>query len=1063
MGYDGEIKFDTSIDTSHFTSGLDKLGSLAQKGMGLVSKAVDSALSGVKKFGSYAVEVGSNFESGMSQVCATMGITKDTITDDGIKPFELLEKAATEAGATTQFSATEASEALNYLALAGYDAAQAADAMPAVLDLAAAGGLDLAYASDLATDAMGALGIVANKTNLTEFGDKMAKAAQKSNTSVAQLGEAILTVGGTAKELAGGTNELNTALGVLANVGIKGSEGGTALRNIMLAMTPTTDKAANAFERLNLQSYDANGNLRPLNETFRDLNAALSDMNSQEKTETLNAIFNKVDLKSASAMLAACASSTEELGTAFLYAGVPADNLDTFLDNFNNKLYNTMTEEEFVSSVMKDFGVSAEEAGAIYSAFVTQLNGVSFENLYNEIENCGGAMADMAHTMNDNLEGDIKSLNSRLETLGKSVYANIQTPLREVAGKGVEYLTQLNDALNTGGFEGLASEIGTVLSDAVNYIASKLPDAIEIAGSVITSFITGLADASSGIATVIPDLISAVVYTISDNTEAILSAGITIVTELINGISESVPFIAEAAVQLIETLAEGFEENTDLIIQSGIKIIETFAGAVLNNLPSLISAGLRIILAIADAIFNNIDKLIDVALELLLTIVDTLIDNLDELIEAAVKIIMALVNAIAGNIDKLVEASLKIISALTRGIIDNLPILLQAAFQIIAALVAGIISALPDLLKLIKGIPDAIAKEITSTDWKVKGLEIMLGIGKGTREGISGVIKWFDNLFKQMDNWVETSVPLIISGVKEWFSKLPDKIKEELDETIQRITEWGTDVCEKALDYSSKFLENVIEYAKQLPGKINEHLLDVIAKVISWGTQMINEGKNTASEFVSGIITKASELPGKLYDNIKGAIDNVQEWGSNLVQKGRQAAQDLIDTVTGKVSELPGKLAGLGHDIVSGLWNGISNMSGWLSEKISGFGDSVLSSLKDFFGIHSPSRLMRDEIGKNLALGIGVGFEGTMPEITADALSAFDNLVGMVSSLNFEVPSNAYSSGVTNNSSVVNNSNQTTYENNFTIYESGNAQKTARAISEELAILKRADDAGRGN
>lgn len=1040
MGYDGEIKFDTSIDTSHFTSGLDKLGSLAQKGMGLVSKAVDSALSGVKKFGSYAVEVGSNFESGMSQVCATMGITKDTITDDGIKPFELLEKAATEAGATTQFSATEASEALNYLALAGYDAAQAADAMPAVLDLAAAGGLDLAYASDLATDAMGALGIVANKTNLTEFGDKMAKAAQKSNTSVAQLGEAILTVGGTAKELAGGTNELNTALGVLANVGIKGSEGGTTLRNIILAMTPTTDKAANAFERLNLQSYDANGNLRPLNETFRDLNAALSDMNSQEKTETLNAIFNKVDLKSASAMLAACASSTEELGTAFLYAGVPADNLDTFLDNFNNKLYNTMTEEEFVSSVMKDFGVSAEEAGAIYSAFVTQLNGVSFENLYNEIENCDGAMADMAHTMNDNLEGDIKSLNSRLETLGKSVYANIQTPLREVAGKGVEYLTQLNDALNTGGFEGLASEIGTVLSDALNYIASKLPDVIEIAGSVITSFITGLADASSGIATVIPDLISAVVYTISDNTEAIVSAGITIVTALINGISESVPFmaeafgefvyaisnaltdnlpaLAEATSRLIGTLAVYLGEHLEFLVEDGLLIIETLVDSISDNLPKLISAAIKIILIISDAIFNNIDKLIDVALELILTIVDALIDNLDELIEAAVKIIMALVNAIAGNIDKLVEASLKIITVLTRGLIDNLPVLLQAAFQIIAALVTGIISALPDLLKLAKGIPEAIAEEFTNTDWKVKGLEIMLGIGNGVRDGISGVIEWFSELFDQMDSWVETNVPLIIDGVKDWFAKLPDKVGEELNKVIQRVSEWGAETCAKALGYSSEFLENIMKYAKQ--------------------------------------------LPGKLYGNIKGAIDKVRKWGSDLVQKGKQAAQDLIDTVTGKVEELPGKLAGLGHDIVSGLWNGISNMSGWLSEKISSFGDGVLNSLKDFFGIHSPSRLMRDEIGKNLALGIGVGFEGTMPEITADTLSAFDDLVGTVSSLNFEVPSNAYSSGVTNNSSVVNKSNQTTYENNFTIYESGNAQKTARAISEELAFLKRADEAGKG-
>ena len=108
---------------------------------------------------------------------------------------------------------SESAEALNYLALAGYDAQKAAEALPSVLNLAAAGGMDLAYASDLATDAMAALGIEATQDNLTEFGDKMSKAAQKSNTSVSQLGEAILVVGGTAKSLAGGTTELKRSRG----------------------------------------------------------------------------------------------------------------------------------------------------------------------------------------------------------------------------------------------------------------------------------------------------------------------------------------------------------------------------------------------------------------------------------------------------------------------------------------------------------------------------------------------------------------------------------------------------------------------------------------------------------------------------------------------------------------------------------------------------------------------------------------------------------------------------------------------------------------------------------
>lgn len=111
----------------------------------------------------------------------------------------------------------------------------------------------------------------------------MAKTASKANTSVAQLGEAILTVGGTAKALAGGTTELNAALGVLANVGIKGSEGGTALRNVILALSAPTDKAAEELENLGVKAFDANGALRPLNDVFKDLDASLSGMSEGEK------------------------------------------------------------------------------------------------------------------------------------------------------------------------------------------------------------------------------------------------------------------------------------------------------------------------------------------------------------------------------------------------------------------------------------------------------------------------------------------------------------------------------------------------------------------------------------------------------------------------------------------------------------------------------------------------------------------------------------------------------------------------------------------------------------
>lgn len=148
---------------------------------------------------------------------------------------------AKEMGATTAFSATECAEALNYLALAGYDTQQMCNTLPTLLNLAASGGFDLATASDMVTDAMSARGMEISQADTMV--DQMAKKAFSTNTSVKQLGEGILKIGATAKSIKGGTAELNTALGILANNGIKGAEGGTHLRNVILSLQSPTDTA----------------------------------------------------------------------------------------------------------------------------------------------------------------------------------------------------------------------------------------------------------------------------------------------------------------------------------------------------------------------------------------------------------------------------------------------------------------------------------------------------------------------------------------------------------------------------------------------------------------------------------------------------------------------------------------------------------------------------------------------------------------------------------------------------------------------------------------------------
>lgn len=349
MALDGTLIFGTSIDESGFEKGISSLTVAAGTAIGNIAANMVSQISAaVAQIPAQMVSVGSSFEASMSQVAATMGITS------AAAEFKTLSDAAKEMGESTKFSASQAGEALNYLALAGYDAEKAVSALPTVLNVAAAGGMELADASDMITDAMSALGL--ETSQMANFADKLAVTAQKSNTSVAQLGSAILTVGGTAKQLAGGVTEMNTALGLLADNGIKGAEGGTALRNIILSLTAPTNTAAKAIDALGLQVYDAQGKMRSLQDIIADFNDILNNMETDaERNQALNDVFNKVDLKSVNALLGTSAERWDELsGYIDNCTGSAEQMAKTMDDNLKGDL-------TIMQSALEGLGIAAYE------------------------------------------------------------------------------------------------------------------------------------------------------------------------------------------------------------------------------------------------------------------------------------------------------------------------------------------------------------------------------------------------------------------------------------------------------------------------------------------------------------------------------------------------------------------------------------------------------------------------------------------------------------------------------------------------------------------------------
>lgn len=335
-----DVNEELAKGTANLEEYADKIGKTGEK-ISSAGKTLTTHVSApIAGIGTAAVKTAADFESSMSQVQATMGITKDattTLNGSTVNIMYSLNGLAKEMGEKTAFSASECAEALNYLALAGYDTQQMTDTLPTVLNLAAAGGLDLASASDMVTDAMSALGVGVDEAGTMV--DQMAKTASSTNTSVAQLGEGILTIGATAKSIKGGTVELNTALGILANNGYKGADGGTHLRNIILSLQNPTDAAAKQMKALGVSVYDSEGNMRSLNDILGDLNTSMDGMTSEEKSNVIATMFNKTDLASVNALLANTGDTWTSLQDKIDSSkGAAQQMADTQLDNLSGQL-----------------------------------------------------------------------------------------------------------------------------------------------------------------------------------------------------------------------------------------------------------------------------------------------------------------------------------------------------------------------------------------------------------------------------------------------------------------------------------------------------------------------------------------------------------------------------------------------------------------------------------------------------------------------------------------------------------------------------------------------------
>lgn len=338
----------------------------------LATNAIQGVINKTKELASSVVEVGMAFEQQMSKVSAISGATGDEL--------EALNKKAREMGATTKFTATEAGQAFEYMAMAGWKTQDMLDGVSGIMSLAAASGEDLATTSDIVTDALTAFGYAAKDAG--HFADVLAVASSNSNTNVAMMGETFKYVGPMAGALGYSAEDAALAIGLMANAGIKSSQAGTELNAIFTRLATNTSDARETIEKLGVQFFNADGSARKFTDVLGELREKTKDMTAAQKSNFANTVAGMRAQAGLLAMLNASTEDYDKLTAAINNTDGAAKKMaDTMMDNLAGSI--TLMKSQWEAAQLALFqgdsaGFAENFAGVMQKAGDMLVQGLPF-------------------------------------------------------------------------------------------------------------------------------------------------------------------------------------------------------------------------------------------------------------------------------------------------------------------------------------------------------------------------------------------------------------------------------------------------------------------------------------------------------------------------------------------------------------------------------------------------------------------------------------------------------------------------------------------------------------
>ena len=752
---------------------LQKIGAAGEKlqsvgssieGVGQKLMPVTAAVGGLA---TAAVKVASDFDSAMSQVAAVSGATG--------KELDALRDKAREMGSKTKFSASEAAEAMNYMAMAGWKTGDMLDGIEGIMNLAAASGEDLATTSDIVTDALTALGLSASDSG--HFADILAAASSNANTNVAMMGETFKYCAPVAGALGFTAEDTAEAIGLMANAGIKSSQAGTAMRTMLTSLTGEVTFVGDAFGELTVQTTNADGSMRSLGDILTDCRAAFAQMSESERAANAEALVGKNAMSGFLAVMNAAPGDIEKLNSAINNCDGTAERMaETMQDNLAGQLTILKSQlEELAISIGEILMPSIRQIVGWIQGLVDWLNGLD-EGTKKVIVTVALVAAALGPVLI--VIGKVVGAVGTILTVVPKIAGAVSGVAGFVSGTVIPALSAVVAAIGWVPIA-IAAVIGVVVllynkcewfRDAVNAVWAQVRDFFVSAWEVICSFFTETIPAAweslvsffqgipawwSGLWQSVGDFFNNVWTGMMEN--PVLSG----IVDMIRSLWENLSTALRGIWQGIQTAASGaWELIKNVVLGPVLLLIDLVTG----NFTKLKEDALHIwtnIQQAASTIWFGIQQMVGSAVQGLVNHVSILLSGLRDFM---------------GNLWSAVSsAAASAWNGLKNLVVSTASNLEQSAVEAFRAMVSGIGSALSSLGSVVQdGFQSAISF-ITSLPGRALqwGMDFINGIAEGVRRVIGNVVSAVSDVADAIRSYLHFSVP-DVGPLTDYESWMPD-------------------------------------------------------------------------------------------------------------------------------------------------------------------------------------------------------------------------------------------------------------------------------------------------